>query len=98
VLFLKLAVFQNKYTHFANRDGLEIIANMLIEAKSGLNKTQFVHSCNLNWRQLHLYLDFLLMKNLISRQSDVDGSERFVTTKKGNFFVKKFLYLQTLME
>jgi len=99
VLFLKLVVFQKKHLHlFANRGRLGIIADMLIEAKNGLNKTQFVHCCNLNWIQLHLYLDFLLLKNLLSREFDVDGSEKFVTTPKGNFFVKEFICLQALME
>jgi predicted transcriptional regulator len=99
VLFLKLAIFQKKHVHlFANRDRFGIIANMLIEAKSGLNKTQLVHCCNLNWRQLLLYLDFLLINNLISKEVDFDGSEKFVTTQKGNFFVKEFICLQALME
>ncbi len=94
-----MAIFQKKHLHlFATRDRFGILTNMLIEAKNGLNKTQFIHSCNLNWSQLHIYLDFLLMNNLVSREVDVYGSEKFVTTQKGNFFVKEFMCLQALME
>ena len=99
MLFLKTALLENKYSQlFLNRDRLAIIANMLMESKTGLNKTRFIHNCNLNWKQLNVYLDFLLMKNLITQKVDVDGSEKFVTSQKGNFFVKEFLSLQDLME
>jgi predicted transcriptional regulator len=99
VLFLKTALLENKRSClFLVRDRFAIIANMLMESKTGLNKSRFIHSCNLNWQQLNVYLDFLLMKNLIARKVEVDGSETFVTTQKGNFFVKEFLALQDLME
>ena len=96
---MKTALLENKHSClFLVRDRFAIIANMLIESKSGLNKSRFIHNCNLNWQQLNVYLDFLLMKNLITRKVEVDGSETFVTTQKGNFFVKEFLALQDLME
>ena len=99
MLLLKSALLKNKGTNlFTNRDRLAIIANMLLEGKRGLTKTQFTHYCNLNWQQLHVYLDLLLMKNLISREADFDGSEKFVTTQKGIFFVNEFQHLQSLMK
>jgi len=96
---VKTALLDNKCTNgFINRDRIKIIASVLVEAKRGLPKTQFVHCCNLNWRQLHVYLDLLLVKNLISKEVDVDGYEKFVTTRKGIFFLKEFRCLQALME
>ena len=98
MLFLKTTLLDNKCTNaFINRDRIRIIANILIEAKKGLTKTQFIHCCNLNWQQLHVYLDFLLTKNLLSREVDVEGYEKFVTTRKGIFFLKEFRQLQALM-
>jgi predicted transcriptional regulator len=99
VLFLKIALLESKHSSlFAIRDRLTILASMLIEFKTGLNKSRFLHNCNLNWEQLNVYLDFLLLKNMIARKVGVDGSGKLVTTQKGNFFVKEFLALQDLLE
>ena len=74
------------------------MVQILIEAKKGLNKTRIIYNCNLNYHQLLVYLDFLLLNKFLVRQVDVDGKEKFVTTQKGNFFVKEFQQLQILMD
>ena len=99
VLFLKSALLDNKCTHaFINRGRVGIIASILVEAKIGLTKTQFIHCCNMNWQQLHVYLDFLVLNKLLSKQIDLEGKETFVATQKGNFFVTEFRQLQALLE
>ena len=99
MLFLKTVLLDNKCTNgFINRDRIRIIAKILIEAKKGLTKTQFVHRYNLNWQQLNVYLDFLVMNNLLSRKLYFEGKEKFVTTPNGNFFVSEFRQLQLLLE
>jgi len=75
-----------------------IMVQILIEANKGLNKTRIIYNCNLNYNQLLVYLDFLLVNKFLVRQVDVDGQEKFVTTQKGNFFVKEFQQLQILMD
>ena len=80
------------------RDRIEIMAKILIETETGLNKTRIIYNCNLNYQQLQLYLKFLLIKKLLARKVDKDGKEKFVTTTKGNNLVKDFRVLQTKMK
>ena len=79
---------------YTRRSRIEILANILYEAKSGLNKTGIIRKCNLNYVQLHLCLNFLLKKKLIEKKTEENGQEKFLTTKKGKIFVKTFLSLQ----
>ena len=97
--FLETTSLIKKYTKSnIKRDTIEIIAKILIEAETGLNKTRIIYNSNLNYQQLQLYLKILLMKKLLARKVDKDGKEKFVTTTKGNNFVKDFQALKTMMK
>lgn len=89
----------NKFTNlYTKRDRIAILVNVLMETERALNKTRIIHRCNLNYRQLRVYLDFLLTNKLVTKKIDADGKELFVTTQKGKFFVKEFQCLQVLMQ
>ena len=77
---------------------IEIMAKILVETKTGLNKTRIIYNCNLNSQQLQRYLKILLIKKLLARKVDKDGEEKFVTTTKGNNLIKDFQALQTKMK
>ena len=79
---------------YTRRSRIEILANILNETKSGLNKAGILRKCNMNYVQLHLCLNFLLEKQLLEKKTEENGQEKFLTTKKGKIFVKKFLALQ----
>lgn len=72
------------------RNRIEIMAKILIETKTDLNKIRIIYKLNLSYQQLQLYLKFLLQKKLLVRKVDKKGREKFVTTTKGNNFVKNF--------
>lgn len=87
-----------KYPKFSNRrDRIAIMAEILAETKTGLKKTRIICKCNLSYKQLELYIKMLLEQKLLARKSDEKGQEKFVTTTKGNNFVKNFQALQALM-
>ena len=87
-----------KYPKFSNRrDRISIIADILTEAKTALNKTRIMCKCNLNYKQIGLYTGMLLEKKLLERKTDDEGREKFVTTAKGNNFTKNFQKLQAIV-
>ena len=97
--FLETTSLINKYPKSNTKlDRIEIIAKILIETETGLNKTRIIYNSNLNYQQLQLYLKILLIKKLLARKVDKDGKEKFVTTTKGNNFVKDFHALKTMMK
>ena len=73
------------------------MAEILTETRTRLKKTRIMYKCNLNYKQLELYIKMLLEKKLLARKTDEKGREKFVTTTKGNNFVKNFQNLQALM-
>ena len=67
--FLETTSLIKKYTKSnIKRDTIEIIAKILIEAETGLNKTRIIYNSYLNYQQLQLYLKILLMKKLLARK------------------------------
>jgi len=73
------------------------MAEILTETRTRLKKTRIMYKCNLNYKKLELYIKMLLEKKLLARKTDEKGREKFVTTTKGNNFVKNFQNLQALM-
>ncbi len=74
------------------RSDIDIMANILGEARRGSRKTRIMYRCNLSHRQLEVYLKLLLgMGFLVSR------SDSFETTGKGRKFLDAYRTLQALM-
>ena len=74
------------------RNDIDIIANILNEARGGARKTRIMYRCNLSHRQLQAYLKLLLGMELLASQSDL-----FKTTVKGRKFVDAYRTLKALM-
>jgi predicted transcriptional regulator len=68
-----------------NRDRHEITIDILNRAKTGKNKTEIMREANLSYAQAKLYLENLVVKELLN----IDAKHRYVTTKKGLDFLEK---------
>ena len=82
-----------------HRSRMDIIANILNEAIDGAKKTQIMYRCNLSFRQLQIYLSFLIKKNLL-QASQIEGSssiEFFKTTNKGRAFLRAYKNIKALL-
>ena len=85
-----------KEAEFAVRGRIDIIADILEEAKMGTKKTRIMYSCNLSFRQLEVYLNFLVKKNFLTL-SAAERTRIFKTAKKGLAFLKAYKALQAVI-
>ena len=83
----------------SHRSFLDIVADILEACNSGTRKTHLMFRCNLAFRQLKGYLDFLLVKNLLCTVTGDGGSIRGLVkiTDKGKEFLKAYKSLKALM-
>jgi len=74
------------------------MANILNEAIEGAKKTQIMYRCNLSFRQLQIYLSFLIENNFL-RIVHAKGSsiEFFEITGKGQAFLKAYNNIRALL-
>jgi predicted transcriptional regulator len=70
---------------WGNRGWLEIIDLMLGVCEQGALKTHVMYKCNLNSKQLQQYMDFMLSRNLVSKNEMGGEAKRtvYVTTDRG---------------
>ena len=82
-----------------HRGRLDIIANILVVASGGVRKTAIMYSCNLSFRQLETYLDFLQEKGLLNAftRRHSRTSMMFETTDKGMDYLQAYRSLAALM-
>jgi predicted transcriptional regulator len=76
------------------RSGMEIVAEILVEAKRGVSKTRLVYRTNLNFLVIRKHLDFLLEKDLLEI---VNPNELYMTTAKGCQFLEEFEKLKEIL-
>lgn len=87
-----------KEAEFAFRGRMDIIADILTEATKGTKKTRIMYMCNLSFRQLRAYLDFLIKKEFLTVfNSEEEKAQIFKTTKKGFSFLKAYQALQAVI-
>jgi predicted transcriptional regulator len=87
-----------KEAEFAVRGRLDIIADMLDLAKDGSKKTRIMYMCNLSFRQLGVYLGFLVKRGfLVLSDSEEENARVFRTTEKGLAFLKAYQGLQAVI-
>lgn len=94
--FLVQTTSESKSSH---RGRMDIIANILSSAMDGVRKTSIMYTCNLSFRQLEFYLNFLLTKNLLRmfvKRESVAG-EFFETTDRGLDFLRAYRNLDALL-
>lgn len=86
-------------TKSSHRGRLDIIANMLTSAVGGVRKTSIMYKCNLSFRQLEIYLGFLLNKGLLRMFTKRESatSQFFETTSRGMDFLRAYRNLAALM-
>ena len=74
------------------RSDVDIIANILDEARKGARKTRLMYRGNMSHRQLKVYLKLLLGLELLALHSNL-----YKTTVKGFKFLDAYRTLKALM-
>ena len=84
---------------FYHRGRLDIIAHILSAATGGVRKTAIMYKCNLSFKQLEVYLSFLLEKRLLRTFAKRASSTSyfFETTKRGMDFLRAYRSLEVLL-
>ena len=77
------------------RSGIEIIAEILEEARQGITKTRLVYRTNLNFFVVRKHLDFLIDKGLLDQVRE--PIQLFVTTPKGLQFLEEFRKMKEIL-
>lgn len=80
---------------------MDIIANILRVAHGGARKTHIMYKCNLSFRQLDAYLDFMVEKGLLecssSKAENKANLKTYETTSKGRAFIRAYRNLRVLL-
>jgi predicted transcriptional regulator len=84
----------------SNRGRLDITADILEASYSGVRKTYLMYRCNMSFKQLKNYLDFLLGKELLCVVAgDVNSNHGlFEITDKGKEFLRTYKGLKALVK
>jgi predicted transcriptional regulator len=81
-----------------NRSRMEILYDIIAAARASARKTHLMYKSNLSFKQLDVYLKFLLRQSLMEERFDIeDGSKRYYVTSKGLQFLDLFENLQSFM-
>lgn len=90
---------KNRNSNNNHRGRLDIIADILQASHGGTRKTYFMYRCNLSFRQLKFYLDFLTRKGflLLDDGNEDQDTTLFEITEKGKRFLKAYASLMDLM-
>ena len=83
-----------------HRGRLDIIADILeVSLREGVKKTYLMYKCNLSFKQLNYYLQFMLNKGFINVVKEKNSNPRlFKTTRKGKDLLKAYKDLKSLMK
>ncbi len=77
------------------------MANILQVTADGAKKTHIMYECNLSFRQLNSYLDFLtetgFLEKLMLKENHKEDLMIFMTTDKGKDFIKAYRHLKALL-
>jgi predicted transcriptional regulator len=95
-----LLIETRKDSSNGHRGRLDIIADILEASHAGTKKTYLMYRCNLSFRQLRDYLDFMLRRGFLWNNNGDGHSEPtlFKTTAKGKEFLKAYKNLKALMK
>ena len=77
------------------RSRMEIISDMLaiIQRKSeGIKPTHLMYKANLSHKQMKLYLDELIEKNLVDEIKEKKGKKLIITKKEASFYLSMIGY------
>lgn len=75
-----------------NRGPLDIIDLVLLMCQTGSLKTRIMYKCNLNSKQIKMYLDFLVEKQLLTKEVDPTFGSRsvYLTSQKGRRYIEAY--------
>jgi predicted transcriptional regulator len=95
-----LLVQTKRHIGNSNRGCLDITADILEASYGGVRKTYLMYRCNMSFKQLKNYLDFLLGKELLCMVAgDVNPNRGlFEITGKGKEFLKTYKGLKALVK
>ena len=80
----------------SNRGYMEIIYSILESSMQGVLKTHIMFKCNLNSRQLQLYVQFLVDKGLLVRERVPPSPKvEYKTSERGRKYMQAY---ETLLE
>lgn len=82
-----------------HRSEVDIIADIRQVAVRRTKKTHIMYGCNLSFKQLQTYLDFLLDRELLRRNLENRSDEPtcFQTTAKGQSFLEAHRNLRAIL-
>jgi predicted transcriptional regulator len=80
----------------SHRGRLDIIADILEASHRKVRKTHLMYHCNLSFKQLEHYLNFLVERKLLCSIND-SKSDLFKITEKGERFLDAYKGLLGLM-
>ena len=92
----RLYSLENKPIERKRRDRLYIVAEILAIAKDGSIKTQIMYRANLSFAQLNEYLNFLLKRELLKRNTE-NGKTFYKTTAKGFKYLQNYEKISSLL-
>lgn len=75
------------------RNSLDIYADILRSARGGAKKTRIVYQANLNFKIVEKYLKNLILGGYL----ETNGDGVYLTTPKGNGFIKRYEEFLSLM-
>ena len=81
--------------HGKRRNAMEIVVNILEEARGGINKTRLVYRTNLNFLLIQRYIDYLTTKGLMEVRNN--PSPTYATTEKGLALLEEFGKIKELV-
>ena len=91
----------DKKLSLLHRSRIDIIANIVRAAEGGARKTHIMYRCNLSFRQLHIYLDFLvergLLKSISTKSGGKNDSITYETTSKGMAFIQAYSSIRAIL-
>ena len=83
------------------RDRHDIMAEILTTAKDGKIKTHIMYKCNLSFKQLHVYLDYLIERKLLesvpAKTGEKSNSTMYETTGKGRAFIRAYHSMRVIL-
>ncbi len=96
--FEKSDAFQVKTLFMKNCSRIEIFYDIIAATRASAKKTHLMHRSNLSFKQLDLYLNFLLRHKLVEEPLDIEtASKTYFVTEKGLQFLSLFESLRAFM-
>ncbi len=85
---------------WGNRGWVEIIEMILEICESGALKTHIMYKCNLNSKQIALYVQFLENNKLLESHIDFPYSKRpiYRTTERGKKYIDAYKQLESIFK